>query len=62
MVSCWKLSPKERPTFTELKISLENLLENVGDYLHLDFDETDVMTQKTIASCERYLRPINFIR
>lgn len=35
MLNCWKVNPKERPTFTELKKQLEALLEDTVDYIKL---------------------------
>lgn len=38
MLSCWKARPKERPTFMELRKSLDSLLESMtmSQYLNLD--------------------------
>lgn len=72
MSNCWKKFPKDRPTFTELRIALEKLLENVGDYLHLDVmsckelnssrSSKCLLKNKKTTSSERYVKPINVLR
>lgn len=36
MHSCWKRTPQNRPTFTDLCKSLDKLVENVSQYLSLE--------------------------
>lgn len=70
MLNCWKKSPKERPTFTEIKDSLEKLLEKVSDYLHFDLtscrDMKDSRCPKItigkIIPSERYVNPVTVCR
>ena len=35
MKKCWKLSPSERPCFSELVVSLDKMLMSVADYIEL---------------------------
>ena len=35
MNKCWKLDPKQRPTFSELLASLDKTLTAVADYMEL---------------------------
>ncbi|KAK0181527.1 hypothetical protein PV327_003804 [Microctonus hyperodae] len=37
MMSCWRSSPRSRPTFTELKNSLDKLLLTVSDHEYVNF-------------------------
>ena len=36
MKKCWKLSPSERPCFSELVVSLEKMLMSVANYIELN--------------------------
>ncbi|XP_022914969.2 tyrosine-protein kinase receptor torso [Onthophagus taurus] len=38
MSSCWRMSPKDRPTFTEIRHSIEALMEDEMEYLHIDLN------------------------
>lgn len=64
MMSCWRESPKNRPTFTELCKSLEVLLEDVSQYLQIETIEQpknyDFKINKCQSSCstERYIQPV----
>lgn len=40
MYSCWNLRPQSRPTFTELKQSLDKLLSNYSENKYLNLYET----------------------
>jgi hypothetical protein len=72
MQNCWKASPKNRPTFTEICKSLEGLLENVSQYLQLENLEhqpiNDVKKQtpsklnSTPYSYERYIKPVSTVK
>ena len=35
MKKCWKLSPSERPRFSDLAATLDNMLMSVADYIEL---------------------------
>ena len=35
MKKCWKLSPSERPRFSELVVSVDKMLMSVADYIEL---------------------------
>ncbi|XP_044263807.1 tyrosine-protein kinase receptor torso-like [Tribolium madens] len=65
MLSCWRESPKNRPTFTELCRSLEGLLENVSQYLKIEnVDQTykkavPIKINQKTCSTERYVTPVN---
>lgn len=39
MYSCWNLRPQSRPTFTELKQSLDKLLSNYSENKYLNLYE-----------------------
>lgn len=39
MYSCWNLRPQNRPTFTELKQSLDKLLSNYSENKYLNLYE-----------------------
>ncbi|CAH1780594.1 unnamed protein product [Owenia fusiformis] len=39
MTQCWKENPKDRPTFAELKQSLEQMMNSNDDYLDFSLDE-----------------------
>lgn len=68
MLNCWKVNPKDRPTFTEIKNAIENFLENETEYLQIDINTCiemntlqintykNVHPQKTLF--ERYVKPI----
>lgn len=64
MLSCWKKNPKERPNFTELRLNIDKLLENVSDYLHLgvttcremNFKRTKYGKNKKTNSSDRYVK------
>ena len=36
MKKCWKLSPSERPCFSDLVVSLEKMLMSVADYIEIN--------------------------
>lgn len=36
-MSCWRSSPRSRPTFTELKNSIDKLLLTVSDHEYVNF-------------------------
>ena len=40
MMSCWKYNPEERPTFTDLVESVEDIMKPLAGYL--DFSSTFV--------------------
>ncbi|XP_018568526.1 tyrosine-protein kinase receptor torso isoform X2 [Anoplophora glabripennis] len=40
MCKCWKAAPRERPTFSELRKTLDELLESVSNYLNLNTSES----------------------
>ncbi|XP_063904134.1 tyrosine-protein kinase receptor torso isoform X2 [Zophobas morio] len=73
MQSCWKASPKNRPTFTDLRKLLEDLLENVSHYLRVENadllvscgDNTKLNSNKSdqrLYSSESYIQPVNTLR
>ena len=41
MLDCWEASPKKRPSFTELRLHLESLIEDMSaaKYLNIEVDE-----------------------
>lgn len=38
MLGCWRATPKERPSFTDLRIQFDKILESLTPYLHLDIN------------------------
>ncbi|KAJ8925385.1 hypothetical protein NQ315_009216 [Exocentrus adspersus] len=61
MSKCWKATPKERPTFTELRKALDDTLETISHYLDLNTSEaSDISTcqnnkPRNTGSLERYV-------
>ena len=43
MLSCWQLEAKERPTFSDLVVTVNNLLERDAGYLELSVSPTTTM-------------------
>lgn len=39
MLKCWNTCPSQRPSFSDLRIFFENLVEEISDYLSLDFNQ-----------------------
>lgn len=50
MYSCWNLRPQSRPTFTELRQSLDKLLSNYSENKYLNLSE--VLQESTNGSSE----------
>lgn len=50
MYSCWNMRPQNRPTFTELKQSLDKLLSNYSENKYLNL--CDVLYESTDESNE----------
>ena len=54
MKKCWKLSPSERPCFSDLAASLDKMLMSVADYIELSMtlveaqDEEDWMQYEEV--------------
>ena len=36
MKKCWKLSPSERPCFSDLVVSVDKMLMSVADYIEIN--------------------------
>lgn len=53
MVSCWRVRAKDRPTFSELRKSLDELLESITNSKYLDLD---VLTSTEFASLRAPVR------
>lgn len=67
MTSCWRTNPKERPTFTELLQAFDGLLEQVSQYLNLDFMTNNELVplknvnshhNKTYFQEDSYMKPL----
>ena len=43
MLSCWELEAKERPKFSDLIVTVNNLLERDAGYLELSVSPTTTM-------------------
>ena len=43
MLSCWELEAKERPKFSDLVVTVNNLLERDAGYLELSVSPTTTM-------------------
>ena len=43
MLSCWELEAKERPKFSDLVVTVNNLLERNAGYLELSVSPTTTM-------------------
>lgn len=39
MLKCWNTCPSQRPSFTDLRKFFEDLVEEISDYLSLDFKQ-----------------------
>ena len=54
MKKCWKLSPSERPWFSDLVVSVEKMLMSVADYIEISMtlveaeDEEDCMQYEEV--------------
>lgn len=67
MLNCWKANPKERPTFTQIRTILENLLESEMEYLQVDINmradvNASLISYKNIETqrnlFDRYVKPV----
>lgn len=66
MANCWKFNPKDRLTFANIRLQLENLLESEIEYLQVDLNTCVEMNTLQINSysnietpkgiLERYVR------
>ena len=46
MLQCWNSSPDERPTFSELVVTIENMLTSMANYIDFNQFTLEVEEQK----------------
>lgn len=59
MCKCWKVIPRERPMFSELRKILDGLLESVSFYLNLNTSESSDISVCSKNKTNRY-KNVNF--
>lgn len=69
MISCWRATPKERPSFMDLRIKFDKMLESLTPYLHLDINNcsifgsrlTEKPNERGTSLMNRYVKPSKII-
>nr|CAI5833126.1 unnamed protein product [Callosobruchus analis] len=58
MCKCWKASPLDRPTFSELRVTFDMLLEKVSYYLNLNVGDVNIPQHNCYSNTfpERYVK------
>jgi hypothetical protein len=59
MLSCWHPNPNSRPTFTQLKIELEKLLEETMSYIDLSVEVSEDYFNESANEYVKYLNCYN---